>query len=134
MPFTYDLTTDVGKVRLLIPDRVEAVAVFAEDDEVQAFLDLEGDVRRAAALALETIGSDLNLVLRYTKSPDGLMVDGVKAAAEARARAKALREQADVAAATDASAGGGSFDWAELVVDPFSARERLWAERLRDLP
>ena len=40
MSFTYDLSTDVGKIRLLIPDTVSASAVFS-DEELTALLALE---------------------------------------------------------------------------------------------
>ena len=45
--FTYEVTTDVGKVRLLLNDVDRDTAVF-NDLEIQAFLDLEGgSVKRA---------------------------------------------------------------------------------------
>lgn len=124
--FTYDLATDVGQARLLIPDRDSTAYVFA-DAELAAFIAIEGGARRGAALALETIGSDLNLTLRYTRSADGSSVDGTKAAVEARARAKQLREQANAA---EALVGAG-VDWVEWDVSPFAARERIDAAILR---
>jgi hypothetical protein len=48
MAFTYVLATDVGKIRLLIPDRVTPGHIF-EDDELTGYMTLEGDVRSAAA-------------------------------------------------------------------------------------
>lgn len=124
--FTYDLATDVGQARLLIPDRDSTAYVFA-DTEIAAFIAIEGSARRGAALALETIGSDLNLTLRYTRAADGSSVDGTRAAVEARARASQLREQANTA---DALVGAG-VDWAEWDVSPFAARERVEAEIVR---
>lgn len=125
MAFTYDPTTDVGKIRLMIPDRVENVAVF-QDDYITAFRAIEGDNRRAAALALETIASDTAATLRVTKVL-GLSFDGAKTSDALLKRAAMLREQAD---ADDAEAGG-LFDWAEWGVTDFAVRDRLDAEWLR---
>lgn len=125
MAFTYDLSTDVGKCRLMFPDRDSADPLF-QDEEWSAFLTIEGDIRRARARALETAAADLTLTLRVTRTL-GLEVDGAKASAELRLLAKAEREQAaDVEAES-----GGLWDWAEWGVDDFSARERLDAELLR---
>lgn len=126
MTATYDLTTEVGHVRLLIPDRDLTVPVF-QDEELQVFLDLEGDVRRAAAMALETIAADDAKTLRIT-TVLGLSVNGVAASQAVMARAKALREQAAEAEAREEAL----FDWAEIVVDEFTAAERLEAEILRE--
>lgn len=127
MAVSYDLATDIGKVRLLIPDRDQANPVF-QDAEITAFLALEDGVHRAAALGLETIASDTAATLRVTRTL-GLEVDGAKASDALLKRAAGLRTQADDADARE----GGLFDWAEQVFpgDPFSARERLWAEALR---
>lgn len=51
MPTTYDLTTDIGKIRLHINDRDVSNATFT-DEEIQAFLDSEGTVVGAALAAL----------------------------------------------------------------------------------
>jgi hypothetical protein len=125
MSFTYDLTTDVGKVRLLIPDRAEATAVF-DDAEIEGFLAIESGVRRAAALALETIASDTAATLRVTKTL-GLEVDGTRASAELLKRAASLRAQANDADAAD----GGLFDIAEFAIPPFGTREVLANDLLR---
>ncbi len=91
--FSYDLSTNTGKVRMLIPDSRAADRLFT-DDEIETILALEGsDVRRAAALALETVASDQARMLKWTKV-QGVEVDGTKSAAELRARAKQLRELA----------------------------------------
>ena len=128
MSFTYDLQTDVGQVRLIIPDRVNTAdepAMFS-DEELGAFLELEDGVRRAAAAALETIASDQALVLKVLKVQN-VSTDGAALARELRARAAALRSQAAQIEADD----GELFDVAEQVNDSFSARERLWKEALR---
>lgn len=55
MSFSYDLTTDVGRVRLLISDTATTTAKFT-DEEIQYFLDEEDDViNLAAAMAFEAL-------------------------------------------------------------------------------
>lgn len=51
MAYTYDLTTDIGKVRRDIGDTVEADAHFT-DAELQSFLDEGGSVKSGSGLAL----------------------------------------------------------------------------------
>lgn len=54
MAFTYSLSTDSGRVRLLSTDANPNDYVF-DDAEIEAFLDLSGgDIWEAAALAVET--------------------------------------------------------------------------------
>jgi hypothetical protein len=54
--WTYDLATDIGKVRLLISDTdiIPVTDAQFSDEEIQVFLTMEGSVNLAAALALET--------------------------------------------------------------------------------
>jgi hypothetical protein len=118
MAFTYDLTTDTGKVRLLIPDSRSTDYMF-EDAEIAAFLTMESGILRAAAAALEVIASDNVMTLKVIRILD-LQTDGTKVSAELRARAKALRAQADAADAGSMPA----FGWAEVPVDIFSYREK----------
>lgn len=129
MSATYNVSTDIGKVRLLIPDRVLTDAVF-QDDEISAFLSMEGDsVHRAAALGLETIASDTAATLRVTNLLGFYNVDGARASDALLKRAAELRKQADAQDARE----GDLFDWADMVYpgDANSRRERLYAERLR---
>ena len=54
MTVTYDITTDVGKVRLKIGDTVLADYKFT-DEEIEVFLSMESNnIDMAAALALES--------------------------------------------------------------------------------
>ena len=93
MPTTYDPSTDVGKVRLLIPDTdVPDNAVF-EDADIEAFLDLEGDIRLAAAQALDSIAVSEALVQKVLKTMD-TQTDGAKLAEALMKRAASLRAQA----------------------------------------
>jgi len=128
MAFTYNVATDLGKVRLLCTDRDAANPIFEEDDEIQVFLDLMGgNVLRAAAMALLTIAAEETLLLKRIKLLD-LHTDGPAEAAALRELAKTYQEKADLAEAAEA---GGTFDYAEMVVDVFTARERRDKEALR---
>lgn len=135
MPFTYDLTTDAGKVRMLIPDRptdgrgwdTEDGPIFS-DAEIAAFLALEeNDVRRAAALGLETIASDNAMINKVIRLIDRA-TDGANASRALRERASLLREQAGQIA--DESTP--MFDWAEQAPTEFAYRERMINEMLRN--
>lgn len=127
MPFTYDVNTNRGKVRLLITD-TDAANVIFQDNEIDAFLSMMGsNVLRAAALALFTIASKEALLLKVIKLLE-LQTDGAKLADSLRALAKEYQEKADLA---EAGEPGGAFDYAEMVVDPFTYRERLDKEALR---
>jgi len=88
-----DYTTDVGKTRLLIPDTDEA-NLLLDDDQIGAFLALEGSVKLAAAQALDTIASSEAMVSKVIRTQD-VSTDGAKVAAELRARAAELRRQVD---------------------------------------
>lgn len=93
---TVDPTTDIGLTRLLSTDANPAAPIF-DDGQITAFLTLEGSPRLAAALALETIAANEALISKKIRTEDGLSTDGPAVAAELRARAKALREQAAAA-------------------------------------
>ncbi len=122
MAFTYDTTTDRGRVRMLITDRDETNPIF-QDAEIDAFLDMNDDsIRLAAASALETIATDQALVLKVLVTLD-LETDGAKVADSLMKRAASLRAQEESV---------GAFDVAEMVVNNFSERERLYNEILRE--
>lgn len=53
MSFTYNVATDLGKVRFLIPDTVDSGHTF-EDEELQAILGLSDNVYLAAADAIDS--------------------------------------------------------------------------------
>ena len=128
MKFSYNLSTSIGKVRLLVKDTNILSPIF-DDDEIQAFLTMENNiVKRAAALALETIASDEALTTKAISVLE-LRMDGPAVARSLMERAARLREQAD---REDAADEGAAFDVAEMVYDRFSYRERLAKEALRD--
>lgn len=112
-----DFTTDIGKVRLLISDVDPIIGARTfSDDEIQAFLDLEGDIRLAAASALETLAS--NEVLLYKKVRAGRLIetDAPAVAAALMQRAQALRDQSNEDGAFAIADGGPCF--AELAEIP----------------
>jgi hypothetical protein len=121
MAFTYDLSTDVGRIRLLIPDTNWENAVFS-DEELTAFLALESaSVRRATALALETVAANETMTLKVVRLLD-VQTDGAKTGEALLGRATLLRQQA---AADDAATGFAGFEIAEMVVDDFTWREQV---------
>jgi len=116
MAFTYDPTTSLGQVRLLISDTDATAAIF-EDAEITAFLTLESsNVYLAAAQALDTISVSEALTLKVIKLMD-LSTDGAAVARELRARAISLRQQT--------SGVDAACDWAEVAHDTFSTRELI---------
>lgn len=68
MAYTYDTTTDVGKVRLMIQDIVEADAIFTDDAEIEVFLELMGSVISAAGMACMVIASNKTLLAQSIKT------------------------------------------------------------------
>ena len=89
----YDVTSDEGRVRLLIDDTQDPALFTGE--EIGEVLDLnQGSVLRAAAqLLLLIAGSEARLSKKVTTQD--LATDGPAVAAELRAQAAALRKQAD---------------------------------------
>ena len=86
--------TDEGKVRLLLNDVDPADQVFT-DAEIDAFLALEGgNIKKAAAQAIDTNADNEALASKVLRSQD-LSTDGAKLADALRRRAAELRRQAD---------------------------------------
>jgi hypothetical protein len=126
MPFSYVLSTDVGKIRAIIPDNNATSYVF-EDDELEAFFAIEGSsLKRAAALALEAIASNEAMVLKVIRLLD-ISTDGAKVADSLLKRAALLRKQAD----DEEVAADAGFDIAEMVFSPFGYRQHLNNESMR---
>lgn len=91
--YTFTPADDAGVVRMLIND-VVAPWIFS-DEEIAAFLALEGgSVKRAAAQAIDTNADNEALASKVLRTQD-LSTDGAKVADALRKRAAALREQAD---------------------------------------
>lgn len=132
--FTYDLASPddtllkISYVRHRIHDKDPNFPIFY-DAEVEAALILEGfDLRRAAAYCLETIAASEVMIQKVIKILQ-FSTDGAKVAAELRANAAMLRQQA----ANDTLQNEATFDIAEWIVDDFSARQRIINEGLRGL-
>lgn len=126
MPTTYDLSTDIGKLRMFIPDRDVDDAIWS-DEELQVFLDTESNLFRATALVLETMASDHALVLKVMRVQN-IETSGDRVSSALLARAKLLRKQADDLDDVD----NGGFEVIEMVHDDFSWRERILNEALRE--
>lgn len=107
----YDPGSDLGKVRLLLNDVDETSEIFT-DDEIQAFLDLEGgSVKLAAAQAIDTNADNEALASKVLRTQD-LTTDGAKIADALRKRAAALRAQGEKE--RDESDDGAFFDIVQL--------------------
>ena len=124
-----DLSTDRGKVRLLIQDDNETYEFFT-DAKIDAFITIAGDmegllVQNASAVALESWSSNQVLILKVVTLLD-VETDGAKVAAEMRARAAILRNDA----ITNSSDAG--FEIAELALGHFSWIEQTVNEAIRD--
>jgi hypothetical protein len=119
--FTYDPGTDAGKVRLLISDTQDTNHIF-EDTEIASFLDIQGDPRLAAAMALETIAASQILLLKVIGMTNGISTHGDRVADSLRELANSIRKRVDEDYA---------FDWAEVVTNSFSERDRIYKQFLR---
>jgi len=130
MAFTYDLTTDRGKVRLIIDDTDESYE-FYSDEKIDAFLTLAGDldgdtIRHASAQALDTWATNQALVLKKVELLD-VKTDGPAVAKAMREHAALLREQAYMSS-TDAG-----FEIAEMALGHFSWVEQVTNEAIESL-
>lgn len=123
--FTYDLSTNVGRMRRTIPDNDDEDFLWS-DEELQSFIDDEGDWRRATALALETMASDSAYTLQVIKIQQ-LSTNGAETARALLNRATQLRSQAEQA---DANEEGG-FDIIEMVHNDFTFREQVYKSLAR---
>lgn len=94
----------LGQVRLLIPDVAPVtqgrlpdsvpVLIFT-DEQIESFLAMNGgNVKRAAADAIDTVATDEALLSKVIKTED-LQTDGAKLLEALRKRAAALRSSAD---------------------------------------
>lgn len=108
MSIDTDPSTPVGMMRLLATD-IDVAAPLLTDQQYAALLHLEGgNVKRGAAMALETIATSETLCTKKISTQD-LSIDGPAVADDLRKRAKLLRDQADIeapAGADDAAAFG----------------------------
>jgi len=128
MTFTYDLTAspDIALIRLRINDRVEASAIFT-DEELSAFHTAEGDTWNASAAALEMIALNQALLLKVVKILP-MQTDGAKLAEAILKIAKAYRDRA----LAENNASGGLWDIAEISGTSWSARELIYNDVIRN--
>lgn len=129
MTYTTDFTSYIGLVRLRIFDSDPLNPVF-QDEAITAVYDTleRQNIKRTSAFMLETIATQQALILKVMKNLQ-LSTDGAKLADSLRMQAKELRDQADI---EDTFLDGSTaFDWAEQVFDPFTERERIIKEILR---
>lgn len=128
MSFTIDPTTNVGLIRLRIFDRNTTNQIFDDATIESVYANLErSSIKRTAAFFLETIATQEALILKVMKNLQ-LTTDGAKLADSLLKNAAVLRTQAD----EEDTFNGDAFDWAEVVYDVFSERERIMNEILRD--
>lgn len=130
--FTYDLDSAdstilaISAIRWRISDKDATFPIFV-DAEIKLALQEEGfNLKRAAAFCLEAIASNEALTQKVIKILQ-FSTDGAKVAAELRANAKLLRDQAE----NDAAVDGASFAIAETVYNDFTYRQRVLNEWLR---
>ena len=120
MAITYDVSTDLGKARLLSFDTDTTNPIY-QDEEHQAFLDLNaGNIRLAAAQAIDAIAGNEAYVQKMIKMLD-LMTNGPQTAMALRAAADELRRQV-YEGSGDFS---GMFDIAEQVYDNWTLDEHF---------
>jgi uncharacterized protein YpbB len=98
-----DYSTQIGQVRLLIPDTdqlanpadpSQAASYIFDDSQIQAFVTMYvGSIKRAAAQAKLVLATSESLINKVITTYD-LKTDGAKLGAEIREQAKLLREEA----------------------------------------
>lgn len=116
-----DPSTPVGMVRLLVPDRDPDALLFT-DAEITGFVAIEGGiVKRAAALALETVASNEVMVSKVIKTQD-LSTDGAKVSDALLKRAAELRRQVNEDD-PDTSGGLDIIDFKDPFTLPWRGRE-----------
>lgn len=118
----YSLEEPSGHVRLLLSD-IAAPWVFT-NEEIDAFLSLEGgNIKRAAASAIDTNATNQALTSKVLRDQDGKSTDGAKLADAMRAHADRLRGQADQ---SDEDGDGFFFDVIDLEPDTSRPERTGW--------
>ena len=109
MTFTYTPGTDIARVRREVPTEKVSTTAILTDEEIQSYLDDEGDWRLAAAQVLDFMANNCTLVLQQM-SDSGYSISGATMASDLRRRAAELRSQYDSGGASDDD--GSGFDFA----------------------
>lgn len=129
MSISFDPTTPIGQVRLLSADFDLEGGVIFNDESYSAFLNLNNQsIRLAAAQALDVVATNEVIVQKVIKILD-LRTDG-------KSVQMALKQQADELRRQEYEGSGdmvGYFDYAEQVLDAFTARQRAVNEWLRTI-
>lgn len=126
-PVNYTIDDDLGLVVMATPPgeglSISLTAKFTllTDIEIQGMLDLEGDVKLAAAACLDIIASSEAMLQKKIRNLD-FDTDGPAVAKSLREHAKTLRDQ--VAVALEISAQDG-FEVIEMVYDTFGLTEKV---------
>jgi len=121
MTWSYDPSTDIGKIRLRVSD-TDTNRRIMDDEDYQAFLDMAGgSVTLAAAMALESIAVNEVLCLKVVNLMGAIVTDAASAAKQLLAQAKTLR--AEYAQLGD---GGSGFISIEMVDGPEMREEKFW--------
>lgn len=127
MSYTYVLTTPAGMIRLNTFQETDIEDPLFQDEEINAlYIQERSSVKRASARLLEIVAAREVFIQKVIKLL-ALSTNGAAVAAELRAQAQQLREQAD----TEDAIGTGLFDTAEQVLNDFSLREYLEKAALR---
>lgn len=129
----YEIDNEVGLITFSaapgddLPIIVTYRHAILSDAQIESLLDMESNVKLAAALALDTIASNEALVQKKIRLLD-IQTDGPAVAKELRAHATALRKQVIDAEALDADS---AFDIAETVFPPFGPEQRILNAAMR---
>jgi hypothetical protein len=127
MSQSFDPSTPIGQVRLLAADFDLVAGCIFSDESYAAFLDLNNQSPRlAAAQALDVVATNEVIVSKVIKILD-LRTDGASVQ-------KALLTQANELRRQEYEGSGdmvGYFDYAEVVYDSFTARQRVVSQWLR---
>ena len=125
MSFTYDLGTNLGKVRLLIrdTDTTDPERQLFQDNEISFFLSQNDQILRlAAADALEALAANAALLAKIQQI-GGYKIDSTKMAEAIRKQATRYRELEEEVPA---------FGYAEQTLSVFSSWEILINELQRE--
>lgn len=126
--YTYNLSTDLGKMRLLIADTDIPDGAIFSDEELTALLTMEGNVVKAgAARALEVLAANkARLAVRVQRG--GVSEDLTQVAKELRATAGQLRAEAEAESDDQAMAVFSSPSWERFSYTKNVALERETSE------
>ncbi len=126
--YTYNLSTAMGQVRLLIADTDIPDGAIFSDEELTALLTMEGNVVKAgAARALEVLAANkARLAVRVQRG--GVSEDLTQVAKELRATAGQLRAEAEAESDDPAMAVFSSPSWERFSYTKNVALERETSE------